>query len=329
MARRSRSEFAPGHIRIDRDRVCLEDAPASSHSRLTPYGSLDCAIFWRLSVSAGLISSSKRSRPRCECWQGKPTPCTSVSSQAKRQRVDHLPRHPSIFLGPFGSRPSADPATFWNLLFLAERPSAPSRVDDFGPGECPRVARCAGGGGPKVWVRDSLSILILQFPCPHHVLRPRDRYRTIAQLFLIGVLPEPVHAALSDAEISTITHFARVPGKELPQEAPSNPVPVCPPPALADLHDAHPHPGFTMRQHSAHLENSLRCAERHPIVWVPRCGIFPDRGRPIQSNFQFFAKGYCAGKIKRVSACAQQYRVVYIDRRMSAACGCPECANEP
>jgi hypothetical protein len=127
MARRSRSEFAPGHIRIDRDRVCLEDAPASSHSRLTPYGSLDCAIFWRLSVSAGLISSSKRSRPRCECWQGKPTPCTSVSSQAKRQRVDHLPRHPSIFLGPFGSRPSADPATFWNLLFLAERPSAPSR----------------------------------------------------------------------------------------------------------------------------------------------------------------------------------------------------------
>ena len=101
-----------------------------------------------------------------------------------------------------------------------------------------------------------MSILLLQFLCPHHVLRPRDRYRTIAQLFLIGVLPEPVHAALSDAEISTITHLARVPGKELPQEAPSNPVPVCPPPALADLHDAHPHPGFTMRQHSAHLENS-------------------------------------------------------------------------
>src|SRR5580693_707028 len=94
----------------------------------------------------------------------------------------------------------------------------------------------------------------LPFRLPHHVLRPRDRCRTITPLLLFGVLPEPVHATLSEAEISTITHFARVPGKELPQEAPSSPVPVCPPPALADLHDAHSHPGFTMRQHSAHVE---------------------------------------------------------------------------
>src|SRR5712671_4556472 len=101
----------------------------------------------------------------------------------------------------------------------------------------------------------SLLVTLLQFLRPHHVLRPRDRRRTITPLLLIGVLPEPVHAALSEAEISTITQFARVPGKELPQEAPSSPVPVCPPPALADLHDAHPHPGFTMRQHSAHVEN--------------------------------------------------------------------------
>jgi hypothetical protein len=64
-----------------------------------------------------------------------------------------------------------------------------------------------------------------------------------------------VHAARSDAEISTITHFAGVPRKELPQEAPPDPVPVCPPAALADLHDAHPHPGFARRQHSAHVEN--------------------------------------------------------------------------
>src|SRR5882762_500948 len=96
--------------------------------------------------------------------------------------------------------------------------------------------------------------MLLPFRLPHHVLGPRDRYRTITPLLLVGVLPEPVHAARSDAEISTITQFARVPGKELPQEAPSNPVPVCPPPALADLHDAHPHQGFTRRQHSAHVE---------------------------------------------------------------------------
>jgi hypothetical protein len=69
------------------------------------------------------------------------------------------------------------------------------------------------------------------------------------------VLPEPVHAARSDTEISTITQLARVPGKELPQEARSNPVPICPPPAVADPHDARPHPGFTRRQHSAHVEN--------------------------------------------------------------------------
>jgi hypothetical protein len=87
------------------------------------------------------------------------------------------------------------------------------------------------------------------------VLRPRDRCRTITPLLLLGVLPEPVHAARSDAEISTITQLARVPGKELPQEALSNPVPVCPPPAVADPHDAHPHPGFTRRQHSAHVKN--------------------------------------------------------------------------
>jgi hypothetical protein len=55
--------------------------------------------------------------------------------------------------------------------------------------------------------------------------------------------------------MSTIMHLARVPGKELPQEVPLKPIPVCPPPAVADLHDAHSHPGFTRRQHSAHVEN--------------------------------------------------------------------------
>jgi len=88
---------------------------------------------------------------------------------------------------------------------------------------------------------------VLPFRLPHHVLRPRDRCRTVTSLLLVGILPEPVHAALSEAEISPITHFARVPGIVLPQEAPSGPVPVCPPPAVTDLHDAHPHPGFTMR----------------------------------------------------------------------------------
>ena len=90
----------------------------------------------------------------------------------------------------------------------------------------------------------------------------RDRYRTITPLLLFGVLPEPVHATRSDAETSTIMHLARVPGKELPQEVPFNPVPVCPPPALADLHDAHSHPGFTRRQHSAHVKNPPRSAGR-------------------------------------------------------------------
>jgi len=94
-----------------------------------------------------------------------------------------------------------------------------------------------------------------QFLRPHHVLRPRDRCRTITPLLLFGVLPEPVHAALSETKMSTITHLARVPGKELPQEVPLKPIPVCPSPAVGDLHDAHSHPGFTMRQHSAHVEN--------------------------------------------------------------------------
>src|SRR5450631_114162 len=107
----------------------------------------------------------------------------------------------------------------------------------------------------KVSLSRRLLVTLLQFLRPHHVLRPRDRCRTITPLLLVGVLPEPVHAGRSDAEISPITHFARVPGKELPQEAPSCPVPVCPPPALADLHHAHPHPSFTRRQHSAHVEN--------------------------------------------------------------------------
>jgi hypothetical protein len=119
-----------------------------------------------------------------------------------------------------------------------------------------------------------LSIMPIPFRLPHHVLRPRDRCRTITPLLLFGVLPEPVHATLSEAEISTITHFARVPGKELPQEAPSSPVPVCPPPALADLHDAHSHPGFTMRQHSAHVE----------IPPIPRDATISRLGRSI--NFE-------------------------------------------
>jgi hypothetical protein len=123
----------------------------------------------------------------------------------------------------------------------------------------------------------------LPFRRPHHVLRPRDRCRTITPLLLFGVLPEPVHATRSDAETSTIMHLARVPGKELPQEVPFNPVPVCPPPALVDLHDAHSHPGFTRRQHSAHVEDPpVPCdafvlqqivhallRSHHPIVRVP------------------------------------------------------------
>jgi hypothetical protein len=143
--------------------------------------------------------------------------------------------------------------------FLRGASSPPTRSIGFCGPRCPWHGARGGPAcrslrlGRRPW--DFLVITLLQIPRPHHVLRPRDRYRTITPLFLIGVLPEPVHAALSDAEISAITHFARVPGKELPQEAPSNPVPVCPPPALADLHDAHPHPGFTMWQHSAHIEN--------------------------------------------------------------------------
>ncbi len=108
----------------------------------------------------------------------------------------------------------------------------------------------------RVEKRERLSrSTVPQFLRPHHVLRPRDRCRTITPLLLFGVLPEPVHAALSETKMSTITHFARVPGKELPQEVPLKPIPVCPSPAVADLHDAHSHPGFTMRQHSAHVEN--------------------------------------------------------------------------
>ena len=98
------------------------------------------------------------------------------------------------------------------------------------------------------------ALAFLQFLRPHHVLRARDRCRTITSLLGVGVLPKPVHAAAADAEISTIAHLARVPGEVLPQEAPSGPVAVRPPPAVSDPHDAHPHPRFTMRQHSAHVE---------------------------------------------------------------------------
>src|ERR1700730_15725207 len=107
----------------------------------------------------------------------------------------------------------------------------------------------------KASLSRSWLVTVLHFLRPHHVLRPRDRCRTITPLLLVGVLPEPVHAGRSDAEISPITQFARVPGKKLPQEAPSCPVPVCPAPALADLHHAHPHPSFARGQHSAHVEN--------------------------------------------------------------------------
>src|SRR5271163_4950629 len=85
----------------------------------------------------------------------------------------------------------------------------------------------------KAWISRSLFVTPVQLFRPYHVLGPRDRRRTITPLLLFGILPEPVHAARSEAEISAITHFPRVPGKELPQEAPSNPVPVGPPPALA------------------------------------------------------------------------------------------------
>jgi hypothetical protein len=154
------------------------------------------------------------------------------------------------------SSPQARSIGFWG-------PSCPGHDAQGGPCRSLRL-----GGGPG----DCLFIRLLQFPRPHHVLRPRDRYRTITPLLLIGVLPEPVHAALSDAEISTITQLARVPGKELPQEAPSGPVPICPPPALADLHDAHPHPGFTMWQHSAHVEKPpvLHNAPAPSVRHLPR-----------------------------------------------------------
>ena len=111
-----------------------------------------------------------------------------------------------------------------------------------------------------------MSGMLLPFRRPHHVLRPRDRCRTITALLRFGILPEPVHAALSDAEISTITHFARVPRKELPQEARPDPVPECPTPAVADPHDARPHPGFARRQHSAHDENPLHFTRHHCIA---------------------------------------------------------------
>jgi hypothetical protein len=139
-------------------------------------------------------------------------------------------------------------------------------------------------------------LMLLQFPRPHHVLRPRDRYRTITPLLLFGVLPEPVHAALSDAKISTIAHFACVPGKELPQEAPSNPVPVFPPPTLADLHDAHPHPGFTMWQHSAHVENSPVVQNGSQLSGFLGAAFSPIAANQYNQNFQFFAGHHCAGK---------------------------------
>jgi len=105
------------------------------------------------------------------------------------------------------------------------------------------------------FARSSLLVMLLPFRLPHHVLGPRDRRRTITPLFRVSVLPEPVHTARSNAEISAIAQFACIPGKELPQEAPSDPVPICPSTAFADLHDAHPHPGFARRQHSTHVEN--------------------------------------------------------------------------
>src|SRR6516164_8089472 len=93
--------------------------------------------------------------------------------------------------------------------------------------------RCARLAAAPVSRRLIGPLSLSQFLRPHHVLRPRDRGRTITPILLVGVLPEPVHAAGSDAEISPVTHFARVPGKEFPQEPPPDPVPVCPPAALA------------------------------------------------------------------------------------------------
>jgi hypothetical protein len=158
------------------------------------------------------------------------SPCLAAGAGVRRGRFP---------LSCVASRLNVSPDQFW---FISCREAlCPEPYRRFLAGGVPACRSLRLGGGPKVWVMDFLFIMLLQFPRPYHVLRPRDRYRTITPLLLFGVLPEPVHAALSDAEISTIAHFACVPGKELPQEAPSNPVPVCPPPALADFHDAHSH----------------------------------------------------------------------------------------
>jgi hypothetical protein len=125
---------------------------------------------------------------------------------------------------------------------------------------------CLGSAATTRWIGLRVRFVLIQFLGPHHVLRPRHRYRAIASLLRVGVFPEPVHAACPDAEIAAITHLARVPRKVLPQETPPDPVPIGPSPALADLHDAHSHPGFTRRQHSAHFENPSRTARRHHVT---------------------------------------------------------------
>ena len=47
----------------------------------------------------------------------------------------------------------------------------------------------------------------------------------------------------------------------------------------------------------------------------------PIAANQYNQNFQFFEGDYCAGKIERVSARAQRYRVLYVDQWMPAACG--------
>jgi hypothetical protein len=118
--------------------------------------------------------------------------------------------------------------------------------------------------------------------------------------------------------MSTIMHLARVPGKELPQEVPLKPIPVCPPPAVADLHDAHSHPGFTRRQHSVHVENPpvpcgafvlqqivhalLRSSERNRSSHLqPELDQAPDGFGAVNSNGTF--------KIKRGQPCVRLHDV--------------------
>ena len=78
-----------------------------------------------------------------------------------------------------------------------------------------------------------LFVTLVQFLRPHHVLRPRDRCRTITPLLLIRRPPEnQCMQPCPRQKCPTITHLARVPGKNFHRKRHLKPVPVCPPPAV-------------------------------------------------------------------------------------------------